>query len=171
MDTSKLSDWLQIVAAAGVIAGLALVAYELRISNRIGYEQANYELFNMWAEFDRANFSPELTEIRIRDGEGEQLTRIEASIIDAYFDSVVEAIQYEMLLRQTGTSTGDYRQAMAGIAQINLGSANGQRYWANNWADYSPWVTEVIDEALSAADQANYLSYLDYIRGATDQRE
>ena len=39
MNASKLSDWLQMTAAIGVIAGLMLVAYEIRVSNRIGLDQ------------------------------------------------------------------------------------------------------------------------------------
>ena len=71
MNTTKLNDWLQMTAAVGVIAGLVLVAYELRISNRMGYEQANAEGIRMWTDHDRAKFSPELVELIVRNAEGE----------------------------------------------------------------------------------------------------
>lgn len=48
MDSSKLNDWVQIAATIGVIAGLILVAYEIRVSNRLGFEQANADRMERW---------------------------------------------------------------------------------------------------------------------------
>jgi len=173
MNTAKLNDWLQIAAAVGIIAGLILVAYEIRISNRIGIEQGNAAAIERWAANGEIVLTSNVSELFVRAYESEELSRAEAVQLNALSGSFLNALEYDMLLIETKTweassgTGGMYRNAI----QFFLGSEHARRRWEVNRNGYSPSVVAIVDQALAAPEQRDVLAYLDYIRGATDRLE
>ena len=78
MNISKLNDWIQITAAAGVVVGLFLVAYEIGDSNRIGIEQANAENLTRIGEVYAVFSSVDGSDLFVRALEGELARTIRA---------------------------------------------------------------------------------------------
>jgi hypothetical protein len=66
MNSTRLNEWLQIAAGVGVIVGLVLVAYEIRISNRIGVEQANAVVVEKWDKVSELALQPGVAEFFVR---------------------------------------------------------------------------------------------------------
>ena len=57
MTEKKLSDWLQILAAMGVIAGLVFVAEELRQNNKLARAESVREIYFMWQDVYRFSYA------------------------------------------------------------------------------------------------------------------
>lgn len=170
MNTTKLSEWLNIAAAAGVIVSLLLVAYEIRLSNRIGLEQASAARWDRWDLVQEMGSSPHIADVIVRAHEGDTLTRAEAFMLNNYVDQYFSAISYEVELMETGTFDSSQEVSPAGL-QILTGS----EYFVRRWSVVKDFqyeeVERIVESALTAANQRDITAYLDYIRGATDQLE
>jgi len=173
MNTPKLNDWLQIAAAIGVIAGLLLVAYEIKVSNRVGVEQANAARFQNWAVLNEQLQSSEMSDLFVRTYEGAEFTRAEAAKYQSLIDTFLISLNYVYLLAKTdsvdyGPHFGSYHR---GYIQWYLGSDFGRRYWAVTRAQWEPTFSAEIEKAVNAPDQRDVLAELDFLRGATEQNE
>jgi len=56
LKSQNLSDWLQILAATGVIGGLVFVAEELRQNNRLARAESVRELYFVWQDIYRFSY-------------------------------------------------------------------------------------------------------------------
>ena len=171
MNTTKLNDWLQIAAAIGVITGLIMVAYEIRISNRIGIEQANAAALERWDTMLELGTSREVADIFVRALEGDELSRADVFILNSFIDQYLNTTGYQLRLTETGSLDDVEHTAFHGTIQYYLGSEYARRRWTIVRAFYSRRIVESVDAALAAQDQRDVLGYLDYIRGTTDQVE
>ena len=173
MNASKLSDWLQMTAAVGVVAGLILVAYEIRVSNRIGLDQANAESANRWNAADAVFSTAEAADLFIRANEGDVLSRQEMLRLDGMLSAWLSAVYYDWALYESGTFASDGGLGDSYVASIQwvLGSEVGRRKWTTDSGDWNAKFAAFVDSALAASKQRNVLSELDYFRGATDSVE
>ncbi len=170
MNTSKLNDWLQIAAAAGVIVGLALVAYEIRVSNRIGLEQAYASSIERWELIYQLGTSPEIAELWVRAHEGDELTRPEAFVLNNYIDTFLSAVDIDMTLQETESLTIT-AESMQGDIQYYVLNDYFKRRWSVIHHLYGKHVARAVDGAMKSPSQRDVLAYLDYIRGTSDQLE
>ena len=173
MNASKLSDWLQMTAAVGVVAGLLLVAYEIRVSNRIGLDQANAESANRWSAADAVYSNAEAADLFIRANQGDVLSRQEMLRLDGMLSAWLSAVYYDWALYESGTFAfdGELPDSYAASIQWVLGSEVGRRKWTTDSGDWNAKFAAIVDSALAASKQRNVLSDLDYIRGATESVE
>jgi len=173
MKTSRLNEWFQIAAALGVIAGLVLVAYELRISNRLGYEQAEA------ASIDNFRFISEITlstggaELFVRAYEGDELTRVDAVKLNELVNSYLGALYYEWVITNTGTLEypGGFAVFYQGTIQYYLGNDAARRQWDIDRISWDPAFVSEIDKGLAATNQRgerSVIGEIDYVRGVTD---
>lgn len=167
MNTTKLNDWLQIAAAVGVIIGLLLVAYEIRISNRIGLEQANAAAADRWEAIYALGASPEIADIWVRAHEGDELSRAETIMLNSLADTAITAINFDLTLRQTESvsfSDADY----LGTAQYYVTTEPFKRRWPTLRNLHDGPIVDLLDRAIASPDQRNIIAYLDEIRGVTE---
>ena len=171
MNTAKMSDWLQIAAAVGVIIGLVLVAYELRQSNRIAWEQASADALERWDRVAEFEFQSETAELLLRVHAGEELSREETIKLNAYYDVALNTILHEYRLYKTRTLDlpQGFEHAYNRLIQFYLGSQHGRRRWEVMKNEWQPEFVGVIDRALASHNQRNLIGELDYIRGASDR--
>lgn len=170
MSTSKLNDWLQIAAAAGVIVGLVLVAYEIRVSNRIGLEQAYASSIERWELIYQLGTSPEIAELWVRAHEGNELSRPEAFVLNNYIDTFLSAVDIDLTLQDT-ESLSVPAEMLHGDIQYYVMNDYFERRWSVVRHLYGEHVAGAVDGALNSPSQRDVLAYLDYIRGASDQLE
>jgi hypothetical protein len=86
MDSGKLNDWLGVITNIGVIAGLALVAYEVRQNNvaieqeaRISQVEVVDGIRGAWQNWEYSIIENEdLSEIWMKGHAGEDLTPVES---------------------------------------------------------------------------------------------
>ena len=173
MDSARLNHWVQIAATIGVIAGLILVAYEIRISNRLGFEQANADRMERWSALSEVALSTGASELMIRAYEGDELTRVESNELGHFENMVLLTLFYDWTLAQTGTVNfpGEFTAFYQGVIQGYLGSAESRRRWQTIRTYYRPGFASTIDSALAAPKQRDVLGEIDFSRGATDRIE
>jgi hypothetical protein len=173
MNASKLNDWLQMTAAVGVITGLILVAYEIRVSNRIGLDQANSESLSRYNEAIALASTAEAADIFIRSHEGDVLSRQEMLRLDVMLNAYIGAMYYDWTLSESGTLSYEqgFAKFYAPAFQWYLGSEIGRRKWDTDSGDWETPFAEIIDSALADPKQRNVLAELDYLRGAADSAE
>jgi hypothetical protein len=151
----------------GVIIGLLLVAYEIRISNRIGLEQANAAAAERWGAIYALGASPEIADIWVRAHEGDELSRAETFMLNSYADTAITAIAFDLTLRQTESvsfNDDDY----LGAAQYYVTTETFKRRWPTLRSMYDGPIVDLLDRAIASPDQRDIVSYLDEIRGVTD---
>lgn len=168
MNTTKLNDWLQIAAAAGVIVGLVLVAYEIRISNRIGIEQANAAMLDRWDVVLEAGTSPQIADLFVRAHEGDELSRAEVFMLNNFLDQYLNTLSYELQLAENEIIKVS-PEAYQGVIQLYGGNQYFRRRWEAVRYTYDDTIVPIVDSALAAPEQRDIIAYLDYIRGATDR--
>jgi len=173
MNSTKFNDWLQIAAAVGVIAGLLLVAYEIRVSNRVGVEQANAARFDNWAVLNEQMQTEGMSDLFVRAHEGDQLSRTEVAKLMSLIDTFVGSLNYIFVLYEMGSVDygSDFGLYHRRYILYFLGSDFGRRYWARTGDGYGSRLAVEINKALSTAEQRDVLADLDFIRGATEQNE
>ena len=173
MNASKSYDWLQMTAAAGVIAGLILVAYEIRVSNRIGLDQANSESLSRYLEAIALASTAEAADIFIRSHEGDVLSRQEMLRLDAMLNAYIGSMYYDWTLSQSGTLSFEqgFAEFYTPAIQWYLSSELGRRKWDTDGGDWATPFADIVDSALAASKQKDVLAELDYLRGATDSVE
>ena len=168
MENSKLNDWAQTAAAIGVFIGLALVAYEIRVSNRIGIDQANAESLNKFGEVFVQLSSIDGADLFVRAHEGDELSRQEMVRLDNMLNTQITALFYDWTLVQGGTIAfeGGFAHYYTAAIQWYLGSPVGRRKWETDRGGWDSSFATVIDSALAAQTQRNVLGEIDYLRGA-----
>jgi hypothetical protein len=173
MNTSKLNDWLQMAAAAGVIVGLILVAYEIRISNRTAIEQANAESASQFNAAVALYSTAEAADLFTRAYEGDVLSRQEMFRLDQMMNAVLSSIYYDWSLSQSGTIFADkkFLELYGPSIQWHLGSEIGRRKWEIDGQDWGAPFAAIVNSALAASTQKDVLAELDYMRGATESIE
>ena len=174
MKTNRLNEWFQIAAAIGVIAGLVLVAYELRISNRLGYEQAEAASIDNFRLITELTLSTDAAELFVRAYEGDQLTRVEAVKFNELLNAYLGALYYEWVITETGTLaySGGFGAFYQRTIQYYLGSEAAHRQWDVDRVSCDPAFAIEIDNALAATNQRgerDIIGEIDYVRGVTDQ--
>ena len=174
MKTNRLNEWFQIAAAIGVIVGLVLVAYELRISNRLGYEQAEAASIDNFRFISEITLSANAAELFVRAYEGDQLTRVEAVKFNELMNSYLGALYYEWVVTNTGTLEypGGFGAFYQRTIQYYFGSDAGRRQWDIERVAWIPAFASEIDKALAAPNQrgeGGVIGEIDYVRGVADQ--
>ena len=85
MQSSKLNDRLQILASVGVLVGLVIVAYEIRETNRIAFDQMVYESTASFMTWELIQTNPDVARVIIKAREDEEpLSRVEAQILSGF---------------------------------------------------------------------------------------
>lgn len=170
MNTGKLSDWLQIAASVGVIIGLVMVGYEIRVSNRIGIEQASSMAIERWDRINEFMLTEGVADIFVRANRGEALTAAEALQLKALADSALMAMQYDLQLAETGSwdSYDDIEGIYDRTIQLYVGNEYSRRQWEMAKHAWDPWFVSIVDQALAKSDKRDVISELDYVLGIAE---
>ena len=101
MKSMKLNDWLQILAAIGVIAGLVFVAEEIRQNNKLARAESVREIYFAWQETYRFSYTNDVQLLlkksierpsELTDAEILKLSEYYTMVLDAY---LVQVAMYE----------------------------------------------------------------------------
>ena len=103
MNVQKLNDWLQLAAAVGVIAGLILVATEIRQNAQLTRAQLNSDTFTSLEELARSMQQEPLALAIAKSYESRQdLTVHERNIIDGFYKEIYHAVVRELAFINRG---------------------------------------------------------------------
>ena len=95
MNTSKVHDWLQILTSLGVLAGLILVAYEIRQNTGIAVAEASQEAYNGWTQVSSSELETNIGDIYVRSIEDpESLSSADIFKLNAWYTLIMS--QYDL---------------------------------------------------------------------------
>lgn len=154
MNTSKLSDWLQMTAAVGVIAGLGLVAYELRQQHELVRVQLMSEYFFAYQEHSRS-FQDEITAAAYAKSlsSPESLTPQEQVILYGLFNEIMSVyLVTPFSLVDSGFFRINPERLGSTGASLIFASEFGHTWWADSRSRWPPPIQEIIDELAVSPD-------------------
>ena len=164
----KLHDWLNLTAAFGVLAGLILVAMEIRQSNDLANAESLRELWvhdNQIDMFAFENGVLPLIEKSINDPLG--LTDEEIIKLDVYLSM---EMQHQIMVANMRDQFGEFStlelQSKSIVEDVLSGPFSRGWFYANQgWLeDYHPALTAAVNKRLSATGMDAGISWPSYIR-------
>lgn len=148
MDLSDLNSWLGIIANVGVIAGLVLVALQIRQNTEITKAQVANDWFladmqlelammgedpaRSWA---KAVFSPE------------DIDRYDAAVLDRYFNFGLVQVQRLERMHELGMADERWKERV-NYLRWHLGNEVGRKWWAHFRGEFADDFAAMIDGLL-----------------------
>ncbi len=139
-------DWLQIVSNIAIIAGLAIVVYELNQSRDLAFGEminGEYSMINdrylaamgdaPHHAFAKAAFDPST------------ITSQDAVVLDAYYNAVIYGWYKVIRMTETTGIERDWRGTVSNSARETFTTEPGRR-WLRAWAEHASWA---LDERVS----------------------
>jgi len=164
MNTNRLNNWLQLIGAAAVLAGLAMVAIELRQTADITHAElatgTGTHLIELQRQLVGSPFSE--TYARMLESPGE-LTTAEMVELNAFLGQVIGIFLRETSLKDRGIFEEDSR-ILKGMAPEFFSNAYAQSWWASHRDRFPPRVVELMDETMPDLEQSRNLEELEEIR-------
>jgi len=166
MRESKRHDWLQLAGLFGVIAGLVLVAYEVRQANTIAEAEAIRSLYEGWDNVQIPGFESEFFEIYVKSFEDPQsLSSVEIMKMDAWLASHLNQYDRQLVMQKLDLDPYDAVEHFLGSFDVYFGSefsrawyVKGARYWLE------PELVEVIDREIAARPVQSSPKFVEDIR-------
>ncbi len=94
MQKSKINEWLQISASLGVLAGLLLVAYEIREFNRVATSESVREIEDCFNDVYMSEYETNISELIVKSVEEPgQLSAAEKLKLNGQWESAETKIQ------------------------------------------------------------------------------
>lgn len=133
---SRISDWIQIAASLGVFAGLLLVAFEIRESNRVATSESIGAITQSWMELQLVGAESDISGILAKSYEDPyNLSNEEIMRLWYWYESVVSIYEWWLRAYELDTVEFDPIPNFAVFAADNLGSPVGRAYleYARSW--------------------------------------
>lgn len=121
MDTSKISDWLQIIASIGVVLGLLVVTYELRQNTAFAEAEHARYAYGMWIDVTSMELDSGIGEIVVRSvDDPNSLTKADKFNLSSWLVAIVtvynhgdRALELGIASPQAGIIDADVRYFFA----------------------------------------------------------
>jgi hypothetical protein len=149
MTADRLNRWLTLVANVGVLAGLLLVAYEIRQSAGIATAQARLEYSAGWRSVDGSRQDRDFAAVIAKSIESpESLTLTERIQLDGFYIGIVDQAYSAYVAWIGGVRPNHYDSAIAAAVELNMGSPYAKAWWQANRASWDD------EEFMTALDRA-----------------
>ncbi len=135
MDTKKLTDWLEIIAAFSVVVGIILLIQEIRLNTRAVAYESTLNRFDVVTApfFQSAELLTADEKIRMIDG----VNALEAAFVERYDMTPAEALVWTRHLMQIwNNASADYHygdREMAEFAVRALLTTPDNRLFVEHW--------------------------------------
>jgi len=166
-----LNDGLQFFAAVGVLAGLILVAYEIRQNNDLAEANAVHAMLVGWQQIAMSEYETDIANLYIKSiTEPENLTPAEMGKMSAWLTVVMN--QYMLTFAMYGYGLGyssggvDYNpeDEFKKSFDYYFGSRFGRAWYLENrdWIDLQ--IVEIVDREMETRPVGSDVSYFERIR-------
>jgi len=171
MNSSRLSNWLQIAANTGIVVGLLLVGLQLKQNSDLLKTQLLYEESSRLVDLETQIVGEIGAEVWAKSiSDPENLNLAEQRTMEALLWSYVEQLRSTRLLGELGLlEDEEWKARVRSDTAFYLGNKYGRAWWANfkeGNSMLSPELTEEIDLRLSLVDP-NFTA--EYIRSTMDR--
>lgn len=171
MQISRVNEKLQFFAAVGVLAGLILVAYEIRQNNDLAEADAVRAMLAGWQQIAISEYATDISNLYIKSlEEPENLTPAEIGKMSAWLTAVMNQymLTFAMYDRGLGYSSGgvDYNPVdeLVNGFEYYFGSRFGRSWYLENreWLDSQ--VLDVMDREMEARPVESGPIYVERIK-------
>ena len=133
MNSSKLSDWLQIAANVGIVGGLLLVGVQLKQNSDLLKTQLLYEESNRLVNLETEVVGEIGAEVWAKSiSEPQNLSLSEQRVMEALLWSFVEQLRSTRLLAELGLlEDEEWKLRVISDAAYYLGNDYGRAWWVN----------------------------------------
>ena len=165
MNSSKLSDWLQIAANTGIIAGLLLVGLQLKQNSDLLKTQLLYEESKRLVDLETQVVGENGAEVWAKSiSDPASLSLAEQRIMEALLWSYVEELRATRMLGELGLlDDTDWKTRVRSDTAFYLGNRYARAWWANFKEDntvLTPDLIEEIDRRLSESPTDRTAEYM-----------
>ena len=150
MSTSRASEWVNLIASIGILAGLIFVAYELRQANEIAEAETFRTMWEMAGELNRLGVETDVLNL-VRKSVSDPSTLSDEHIgrLDAYFALLLEVqIVKAVMADSYGLYPVTVQEQARDIVDNNLSGRFARAWFASN----KPWIEQYHREFASAVD-------------------
>jgi hypothetical protein len=171
MQTSKLNDRLQILASVAVLAGILLVAYEIRRNNTLAEAESIRMMLEGWDRVFISHYETDISELITKSRkEPKNLTISEIERLDGWLSAISNQyiVTFEMSDRGLGYggvgNNFDPAEDLAAVVESYYGTAFGRAWYEENKFWFIRRMREVIDRELAAARSDSHASQAERIK-------
>ena len=171
MNSSKLSDWLQIAANTGIILGLLLVGLQLKQNSDLLKTQLLYEESSRLVDLETQVVGETGAEVWATSiSDPENLNLAEQRIMEALLWSYVEQLRSTRLLGELGLlEDADWKARVTSDTGFYLGNKYGRAWWANFKEGNAVLPPDLIMEIDSRLSEVDTNRTAEYIRSTMDR--
>ena len=171
MQKAKWIDGLQLIASVAVLAGLILVAYEIRQNNDLAEADSVRAMLLSWQQIAYSEYETGIVEIQVKSfEEPENLTPAEIGKMSAWLTVVMNQymLTFSMYERNLGHNYGGLvnspEDELLGGFEYYFGSRFGRSWYVENrdWIDSD--IVEILDREMEARPAQPDTSYFERIR-------
>ena len=149
VNSEKLNDWMQIIAAAGVIGGLLLVAYELRQNTQHVIGETVRVLYVEYRTIVRSEYESDIAALVVKCIEQPQdLTDSEILEVSAYLTVIIGFYDQHYDLHELGVVQSSGLNSLKEEVDYVFTSRFGRAWFAANKDWMQPEVAETIERQL-----------------------
>jgi len=161
MDLADVNSWLGIAANLGVVAGLILVAVQIRQNTNITRAQVANDWFlaDMQLELAMMGENPAIVWTKALLSP-DDLDHSDAAVLDRYFNFGLVQIQRLQRMHELGVADAQWVERV-GYLRWHLGNEPGRRWWAHFRAGFPEDFAKMVDDILADADPRKNVAALD----------
>jgi len=169
-------DGLEAFTSVSILAGLILVAFEIRQNNDFAEADAVRALTMGWQQIDMSAYETDILSIRIKSFEDpENLTSAEILKMSSWLSVIINqySLEFSMDYRNLGYDYGDVangtEQALAGSFDYYFGNRFARSWYLENrfWMD--PEIVEIMDREYEASPIQSGSSYTERMKSRLSQ--
>ena len=164
METSKLNNWSPFFTAIGFLAGLLLVAYEIRQSTDFARAESSLEIYGDWAEVSLSEIETDIGDLYIKSIEDpKNLSPQEIFKLNAYFAMIIGVYGEAARLIELGVAT-EFAGMSEAEARYYFSGSFARLWFETNRYWMRPENVEVIVRAIESTPVSTKWEYGEKIR-------
>ena len=172
MQASKSRDWLQLAGLAGVIAGLLLVAFEMRQTNRFAEAEAIRADYSGWDEILIAGFESDFYDVYAKSFENpESLSFAEIMRMEAWLSAIMQQYDRQVVMHELGLDPTDTVAMMLRGFDFYFGNQFGRTWFSENKDWLRPELVEAIEREIESRPVVSAPSIVDKSRSEISSKE
>ena len=151
MQVPKLNEWLNFLASIGVLAGLLLVAYEIRQTNSVVFAEARGNLLSDYQALSMSAYGPEMGGMFLKSiEEPDQLTDEEIFKLSEWLNATMSIYNKQAVLYYQFGWAADPTDDIEIAVEYYFGGLFARYWYLENkyWMD--PNLVEIIDREIAA---------------------
>jgi hypothetical protein len=165
VNLGEINSWLTLVANLGVLAGLILVAMQIRQNTKVVRAQVANDWFlaDMQLELAMMGENPAESWTKAVYAPGE-LTRQDAAVLDRYFNYGLVQLQRLHQMNERGMADDRWKDR-ASYLRWHLGNDVGRRWWVHFREGFPPEFVAMVEASLEGSGFSDNQDLLDSLVG------